>query len=97
MEAKHFRDVERYPAPNSRLPEQTLDHPTASLSRIASAAEVGRATIHRYFPNRAALHAALMTDSWSVLRGAIEAAHPGVDSVMDVIQRIVAAMVYAGD
>lgn len=71
--------------------------PSASLGHIASAAGVGRATIHRYFSDRLALHAALITDSWAMLREAVEAARPGTDSAMDVIQRIVTAMVYAGD
>lgn len=71
--------------------------PTASLGHIASAAGVGRATVHRYFPDRSALHTALITDSWTVLREAVEAAHPGKGSAMDVLQRIVTAMVHAGD
>lgn len=71
--------------------------PTASLGRIASAAGVGRATVHRYFTDRLALHAALITDSWAELHEAIEAARPGEGSAMDVIQRIVTGMVYAGD
>lgn len=71
--------------------------PMASLGQVASAAGVGRATIHRYFSDRLALHAALITDSWTVLREAIEAARPGADSAMDVIQRVVTAMVYVGD
>lgn len=39
----------------------------------------------------------LISDSWTVLREVMEAARPGTDSAMDVLQRIVTAMVHAGD
>lgn len=70
---------------------------SASLGRIAARAGVGRATIHRYFPDRQHLHAALISDSWAALHAAIEQASPGKGSAMDVIGRIVSAMVHVGD
>jgi AcrR family transcriptional regulator len=71
--------------------------PTAGLGEIAAAAGVGRATIHRYFSDRQVLHTALVTDSWTTLRTAIQQAGPATDSALLVIQRIITAMVYAGD
>jgi AcrR family transcriptional regulator len=71
--------------------------PTVGLGDIASAAGVGRATIHRYFSDRQVLHAALITDSWTTLRAAIKQAGPATDSALEVIQRIITAMVHAGD
>ncbi|WP_432075277.1 TetR/AcrR family transcriptional regulator [Streptomyces wuyuanensis] len=71
--------------------------PTVGLGDIAAAAGVGRATIHRYFSDRQVLHTALITDSWTTLRAAIKQAGPATDSALDVIQRIITAMVHAGD
>lgn len=71
--------------------------PTVGLGDIAAASGVGRATIHRYFSDRQVLHTALITDSWTTLRAAIEQAGPATDSAFEVIQRIVTAMVHAGD
>lgn len=71
--------------------------PTASLARIATAAGVGRATLHRYFPDRQQLHTELVADSWATLRAAIEHAAPGTGSALEVIERIVGAMVHVGD
>lgn len=71
--------------------------PTASLSHVASAAGVGRATIHRYFPDRSALQSALVTDSWTTLLGTVREAQPSMGSAIEVIQRIVTAMVHEGD
>ncbi|WP_314254531.1 TetR/AcrR family transcriptional regulator [Streptomyces kutzneri] len=71
--------------------------PTVGLGDIAAAACVGRATLHRYFSDRQALHAALITDSWTTLRAAIKQAGPATDSALEVIQRIISAMVHSGD
>lgn len=71
--------------------------PTAGLARIAATAGVGRATIHRYFPDRDHLHRALVSESWTTLREAIEQAAPGTGSAMEVIDRIVGAMVHVDD
>ncbi|NUV98856.1 TetR/AcrR family transcriptional regulator [Streptomyces sp. CAI 127] len=71
--------------------------PAVSLSRIAAAAGVGRATVHRYFPDREHLRSALTSDSWSSLHTAIAEAAPGTGSVLEVIDRIVSAMVHVGD
>jgi AcrR family transcriptional regulator len=71
--------------------------PAVSLGRIATAAGVGRATIHRYFPDREHLRSALVSDSWAALHTAIVEAAPGAGSVLEVIDRIVSAMVHVGD
>ncbi|MDT0267311.1 TetR/AcrR family transcriptional regulator [Streptomyces sp. DSM 44915] len=71
--------------------------PTASLGDVAAVAGVGRATLHRYFSDRHALHTALVSDSWRTLRAMIDEADPTTGSALDVIQRIVTAMVHAGD
>lgn len=71
--------------------------PTAGLARIAVTAGVGRATIHRYFPDREHLHRALVSESWATLREAIEQAAPGTGSALEVIERIVSAMVRVED
>ncbi|MFJ7529477.1 TetR/AcrR family transcriptional regulator [Streptomyces griseus] len=71
--------------------------PAASLGRIAAAAGVGRATVHRYFPDREHLRSALTSDSWAALHAAIVEAAPGSGPVSEVIDRIVSAMVHVGD
>ncbi|MGP4023061.1 TetR/AcrR family transcriptional regulator [Actinomadura sp. 3N407] len=71
--------------------------PAVDLGRIAAAAGVGRATIHRYFPDRKRLQSALVSDSWDALHTAIVEAAPGTGSVLQVIDRIVTAMVHVGD
>ncbi|RKS76608.1 TetR family transcriptional regulator [Actinomadura pelletieri DSM 43383] len=71
--------------------------PAVDLGRIATAAGVGRATIHRYFPDRKCLQTALISDSWAALHAAIVEAAPGDGPVPEAIDRIVSAMVHAGD
>lgn len=71
--------------------------PAVSLGSIAEAAGVGRATVHRYFPDREHLRSALTSDSWAALHAAIVEAAPGSGSVLEVIDRIVSAMVHVGD
>ncbi|MFI2118322.1 TetR/AcrR family transcriptional regulator [Streptomyces rubiginosohelvolus] len=71
--------------------------PAVSLGRIAAAAGVGRATVHRYFPDREHLRSALTSDSWAALHAAIVEAAPGAGSVLEVIDRVVSAMVHVGD
>ncbi len=71
--------------------------PTASVGRIAATAGVGRATVHRYFPGSAHLRAALISASWATLHQAIGAAALGAGPVLDAVDRIVAAMIHAGD
>lgn len=70
--------------------------PSASLAQVAATAKVGRATLHRYFPDRRELHATLVSDSWATLRSAIEHAEPGSGSAADVLERFVIAMVHVG-
>src|ERR1051325_1928203 len=44
--------------------------PTATLSDVADAAQVGRTTVHRYFPDRASLEDALSLHLLAQIRGA---------------------------
>jgi AcrR family transcriptional regulator len=74
-----------------------VQNSAASLSRVARTAGVGRATVHRYFPDRQHLHRVLVADSWAALRAAIDQAGPGTGSALEVIERIVSAMVHVGD
>ncbi|MFC8701027.1 TetR/AcrR family transcriptional regulator [Streptomyces anulatus] len=71
--------------------------PAVSLGSIAAAAGVGRATVHRYFPDREHLRSALTSDSWAALHAAIVEAAPGSGPVLEVVDRIVSAMVHVGD
>jgi AcrR family transcriptional regulator len=71
--------------------------PAASIGRIATTAGVGRATVHRYFADRAQLQATLVSDSWRLLHDAITQAGLGAGSTLEVIDRIVTAMVDVGD
>lgn len=82
---------------STRQQRSGLAIPPSALETSPSPCGVGRATIHRYFSDRQALHAALITDSWTTLRAAIEQSGPATDSALEVIQRIVTAMVHAGD
>ena len=52
------------------------DNPSASLSDIAAAAEVGRSTVHRYFAERTELIKALAVHVHALSNAAIEAAEP---------------------
>jgi AcrR family transcriptional regulator len=71
--------------------------PRATIGDIAAAAGVGRATVHRYFSDRGRLHAALVTDSWAKLHGAIRDAALDAGSAEAAIERLVAAMVHVGN
>lgn len=71
--------------------------PNVGLARIAATAGVGRATIHRYFPDREHLHLSLVSESWETLHQAIQQAAPGTGSALEVIERFVSAMVHLDD
>lgn len=64
--------------------------PGASLGQIADAADVGRTTLHRYFPDRAELLAALTQDAARRLTEAAERARlddgPGLDALLRACQ-----------
>jgi AcrR family transcriptional regulator len=60
----------------------------ASLAEIATAAGVGRTTVHRAFPTRAALLTALALDAVAQLREAIEAARLADGPADEVLARV---------
>lgn len=64
----------------------------ASLSDIAKAAEVGRSTLHRYFPDRAALIKGLNEDTDQATRRAFEEAELTQGTPAEAFRRLVHAM-----
>lgn len=70
---------------------------TATLADIADAAEVGRSTLHRYFPDRDELIRAVVEDSYRTLQEAIDGAAVDQGPPLEAMRRLVAAMVGAGD
>lgn len=64
----------------------------ASLSDIAKAAEVGRSTLHRYFPDRAALIKGLNEDTNQATRRAFEEAELRDGTPAEAFRRLVYAM-----
>jgi AcrR family transcriptional regulator len=69
----------------------------ATLGEIARAAEVGRSTLHRYFPDREGLVEAVVEDSLEVLGRAVEGAALDQGPPLEAMRRLVAAMVDVGD
>ncbi|WP_233213670.1 TetR/AcrR family transcriptional regulator [Mycobacterium hubeiense] len=65
------------------------DNPVATLADIAAAAEVGRTTVHRYFPERADLIRALARHVHALSNAAIEAADPTHGPPIDALRRVV--------
>ncbi|MFB9903724.1 TetR/AcrR family transcriptional regulator [Allokutzneria oryzae] len=65
--------------------------PTASLAEVAEAANVGRSTLHRYFPERSELLSAIMADSVERLRSGIEAAELDKGTPAEALRRVVQA------
>lgn len=70
---------------------------TATLTDIAEAAEVGRSTLHRYFPDREELVRAVVADSFQVLAGSVHRAALDQGTPADALRRLVAAMMDTGD
>lgn len=64
------------------------DDGTASLGAVATAAGVGRTTLHRYFADRAALLAAVDAECRVRFAQAAERARPGVGSGLDQLGRL---------
>ena len=66
--------------------------PGASLAQIADAADVGRTTLHRYFPDRAELLAAVMQEAGRRLGDAATRARldegPGLDALLRACQTL---------
>lgn len=68
----------------------------AAMSDVAKAAEVGRSTLHRYFPDRAALIRAMFSDaSHSTERTILEAVLEQ-DTAQEAFRRLVRAMFELG-
>jgi AcrR family transcriptional regulator len=70
---------------------------TATLAEIAAAAEVGRTTLHRYFPDRGTLLGALTTDSLDAIHRAVVDAAVDEGPALDALRRLVAGLVAVGD
>ncbi len=71
--------------------------PTASLAEIASHARIGKATLHRYFPNREALLVELALRALSIISEAIRACRLEEDSAPIALARLAEALIPLGD
>ncbi|GLP79092.1 TetR/AcrR family transcriptional regulator [Mycobacterium antarcticum] len=65
------------------------DNPGASLGDIATAAEVGRSTLHRYFAERSDLLRALALHVHALSNAAIEHAEPDCGPPEEALRRVV--------
>ena len=72
------------------------DHPTAPLSDIAAAAQVGRSTVHRYFPERSDLIRALAVHVHAISSAAIAAADPACGPPIAALRRVVESQLDLG-
>jgi TetR/AcrR family transcriptional regulator, repressor for lfrA len=70
---------------------------TTSLGEVARAAGVGRTTLHRYFPDRAALIRALADDASLATRSAFAASAVDAGSATDALTRLVHELIALGD
>ncbi|WP_432993884.1 TetR/AcrR family transcriptional regulator [Dactylosporangium sp. CA-233914] len=70
---------------------------SATLAEIADAAEVGRTTLHRYFPDREALIKAAVDDSVEAIESSTAQAAIEQGPPLEAMRRLVAAMVEVGD
>jgi AcrR family transcriptional regulator len=70
---------------------------TATLADIAKAADVGRSTLHRYFPDRDELVKAVIEDSFEVLYESLTAAALEDGEPREAMRRLVGALVDVGD
>ncbi|MFH8477197.1 TetR/AcrR family transcriptional regulator [Streptomyces sp. NPDC018000] len=64
----------------------------ATLPQIAQAAEVGRTTLHRYFPERDGLVRAAVEYALESVAGAIAEAEPSKGHPVEAMRRVVAAL-----
>ncbi|MEV5136050.1 TetR family transcriptional regulator [Streptomyces syringium] len=69
----------------------------ATLPQVAEAAEVGRTTLHRYFPERDGLLRAATERALEVIGGAIAEADPDKGHPLDAMRRVIAALASASD
>jgi AcrR family transcriptional regulator len=70
---------------------------TATLADIAEAADVGRSTLHRYFPDREDLISAVIEDSFRAIEQAVLDAALDEGPPLAAMRRLVEAMVGTGD
>lgn len=69
---------------------------TTSLAEIAQRAEVGRSTLHRYFPERSDLVRAVARAAFGRVEDAIQRADPDRGSVSEALRRIIDAQLESG-
>ncbi|WP_029108436.1 TetR/AcrR family transcriptional regulator [Mycobacterium sp. URHD0025] len=72
------------------------DNPSASLSDIATAADVGRSTVHRYYPERTELLRALARHVHELSNAAIDRADPTHGPVDAALRRVVESQLDLG-
>lgn len=72
------------------------EHPTASLADIATAAEVGRSTLHRYFAERSDLLRALALHVHALSVAAIDHAEPDCGPPVEALRRVVECQLELG-
>ncbi|HEY1968153.1 MAG TPA: TetR/AcrR family transcriptional regulator, partial [Pseudonocardia sp.] len=70
---------------------------SASLVEIADAAEVGRTTLHRHFPDRETLIRAAVDDSVEAIASSTADAEIEHGPPLEAMRRLVAALVAVGD
>lgn len=68
----------------------------ATLAEIAKAAQVGRSTLHRYFPDRDVLVQAAIADAYLVIQQSVQDAAVGDGPPLEGLRRLVAALVGTG-
>lgn len=71
--------------------------PTASLGDVATAAGVGRTTVHRYFPERADLLTAIGTDILGKVQAATDRARLGDGPAAQALERLCQEYFELGD
>lgn len=69
----------------------------ATLADIARAAEIGRSTLHRYFPDRDVLLRAAVADAHLVIRQAVQDAAVDEGAPSEAVRRLATALVGTGD
>ncbi|MBI3212697.1 MAG: TetR family transcriptional regulator [Mycobacterium sp.] len=72
------------------------ENPAAPLADIAAAADVGRSTVHRYYPERTALIHALAVHVHALSSEAIERADPSCGPPVDALRRVVESQLDLG-
>ncbi|MCV7193379.1 TetR/AcrR family transcriptional regulator [Mycolicibacterium brumae] len=71
-------------------------NPAAPLADIATAADVGRSTLHRYFPERTDLIRALALHVHEISQAAINAADPASGTPAQALRRVVESQLDIG-